>query len=84
MKNDATHPLRRIREDLEISQTDFSIMCGLTQPAISVIEIGRCDLRKEVLDVVGKLGYDKKQFKKEHAEYVEKRREFLLEKYGKN
>ena len=79
-KNSTTEsPLRRVRRELSISQTDMAALCQVSSHTITVTEQGGAQrISAKILAVLKELKYDIAAIAKEHEEFMASRRGELL------
>ena len=72
-------PLRRIRRELQLSQSDLATLCEISSHTITVIEQGGAQrISAKILSVLEELGFDPAALAEEHRQFMASRREQLL------
>ncbi len=72
-------PLRRIRRELDLSQTDLATLCQISSHSVTLAEQGGTQrLPGKILGVLADLGYDPDALAAEHEKFMADRREQLL------
>lgn len=72
-------PLRRIRRELSVSQTDMAALCRVSSHTITVTEQGGAQrISAKILAVLKELKYDIAAIAEEHEEFMASRRDELL------
>ena len=72
-------PLRRIRLELGLSQTDLATLCQISSHTITVTEQGGAQrISAKILGGLEELGYDPDALAEEHSQFMASRRDELL------
>jgi len=72
-------PLRSIRDELEMSQTDFAALCGVSSHTITVTEqAGAQRISRKILGVLQELGYNVDELQAKHVAFMAERQAELL------
>ncbi len=81
-KNSTTEsPLRRVRRELAVSQTDMATLCRVSSHTITVTEQGGAQhISAKILSVLEELGYDPAALVEEHSQFMASRRDELLKR----
>ena len=72
-------PLRRVRRELGLSQTDLATLCQISSHSITLCEQGGSQkIPAKILGVLEDLEYDVGQIAEEHQKFKASRRDELL------
>lgn len=80
-RESAKNPLREIRAELGVSQTEFAAACEVSPRTVSVTELGGNQLIPEkILTTLAQLGYDADAIREDYAKFLAARRAEALHK----
>ena len=71
----AKSPIRQMREKLQLTQTQFAAVTGVSKGHMSEVETGIAPLSEKIKEFLRELSIDVEKVEKEHNVYMEYRRQ---------